>query len=146
MCGWSIVRRRAGSVKLAQYMGSVESGWRTVQTATRARARLERVAAVWENAGMSDLPRVHAPSLPVWRRVLLELLRRERDGERPPSIQALGAFSKRSRPQTREHIEAMQQVGLVELTTLYGHHGSDVKLTGLGRLIARLLEAPLEEV
>lgn len=111
-----------------------------MQTATRARARLERVAAVWENAGMSDLPRVHATGLITWCAILLELLRRERDGEGSSSVLGLSKAIGKSDRQTKEHLSAMARAGMVTVVSQMGYHGSEVSLTELGRLVARIAE------
>lgn len=89
---------------------------------------------------MNDLPRVNAPGLRVWRAVLLELLRRERDGEGAPSILALAKVAQKSDTQTKDHLAVMADIGLVVLELRMGQYGSDVALTPLGRLVARLVE------
>lgn len=89
---------------------------------------------------MTTLPTVHKPGLRVWRAILLELLRRERAGEGAPSILALAKAVEKSDRQAKDHLDAMAQAGLVALESRMGHHGSDVTLTHLGRLVARLLE------
>ena len=88
---------------------------------------------------MSDLPTVHKPGLWVWRAILLELLRREAAGEKPASVAALSRAAGKSRRQAGNHVAAMEQAKLIEWDSRLGHHGSEVRLTPLGRLVARIL-------
>lgn len=124
-------------------MGYVTSKVTIVQTMARARIQAERAAAVWENADMNDLPRVNAPGLKVWRAVLLELLRRERDSEGEPSVAALARAAGKSEAQARDHLESMASASFIEMDIQRGPRGSDVRLTSLGRLVARILEMPI---
>lgn len=89
---------------------------------------------------MSDLPRVNAPGLKVWRAVLLELLRREREGEGAPSVMALARAAGKSDTQAKDHLSAMARAGMIDWDIHLGRRGTDVRLTSLGRLVARLLE------
>lgn len=89
---------------------------------------------------MTTLPTVHKPGLRVWRSILLELLRLERAGEAPPSVMALAKAAGKSDTQTKDHLAAMCSGGMIDWDVHLGRHGSDVRLTSLGRLVARLLE------
>lgn len=88
---------------------------------------------------MSKLPTVHKPGLRVWRAILLELLRREREREAPPSVAALARAAGKSRPRIRDQLASLEQLGFVDWDSQLGHHGSDIRLTELGRLVARLV-------
>lgn len=88
---------------------------------------------------MTTLPRVNAPGLRVWRAVLLELLRRERAGEAPPSVLALSHAVGRAHHSTNNQLRAMRSTGLVAYEQQMGPSGADIRLTELGRLVARLL-------
>lgn len=95
---------------------------------------------------MSDLPRVNAPGLRVWRAVLLELLRREqlpireRQAAPPLSISFLARLAGKSVSQVKTHVETMASAKFVEVDVQMGPQGADIKLTGLGRLVARILK------
>lgn len=98
---------------------------------------------------MTTLPRVNAPGLRVWRAVLLELLRREqlapreRDAAPAMSISFLARLTGKSDSQIKVHLESMAMARFIDVDIRKGPQGADIRLTGLGRLAARLLaEAP----
>lgn len=90
---------------------------------------------------MSDLPRVHAPGLKVWRAVLLELLRRERGKERPASVADLARAAGKDQSLTSRYLATMEDAHFINFKSITGRHGAEVTLTDLGRLVARIAAA-----
>lgn len=119
-------------------MGYIETGWTTVQTIVRARARSGRAAAVWDNQAMAGRPRT--PEGDKIRDDILVYLRRLELVNAPkPTFREIGTLIERTHRPTIDYLRSLRSD---ELVTWVERQPRTLSLTDKGRDRANKLLAP----